>query len=135
MRLDPADPRPLYQVVADDLRRAITSGTYQPGDKLPSGRDLAREYAIAPMTVTSALSILRDEGLVAPRQGRGVYVLSPGSTPRVTGPDSERLARLETEVDVLSRRVRALEEKVSTPSRGAARGDRAGMPGRDRRRT
>lgn len=135
MRLDPADPRPLYQVVADDLRRAITGGTYRPGDKLPSGRELAREYAIAPMTVASALSVLRDEGLIASRQGRGVYVLDPGGRPRAASPDDLRLAGLEAGLAALSRRVSALEENASSPRPGAGTASKAGTSRRDRQRT
>ena len=48
--------------VADELRAAIGSGRYAPGERLPSHRDLAREYGVALMTMQRALGALADEG-------------------------------------------------------------------------
>lgn len=72
--LDPNDPRPPYQQVANALRAAILTRTITPGEKLPSGADLAKRYGVARMTVQQAIRILRDEGLVVSRQGSGVFV-------------------------------------------------------------
>lgn len=72
--LDPDDPRPPYQQVASALRAAILTRKFQPGDKLPSGPELARRFNVARMTVQQAIRLLRDEGLVVSRQGSGVFV-------------------------------------------------------------
>ena len=72
--LDPDDPRPPYQQVANSLRAAILTKTLKPGDKLASQGELARRYEVARATVQQALRILRDEGLVVSRQGSGVFV-------------------------------------------------------------
>jgi DNA-binding GntR family transcriptional regulator len=112
MRLDPTDLRPVYRQVADQLRQAITSGTYAPGDKLPSARALAREFGIAPNTAASAVDQLRGEGLIASWQGRGVYVLEPGQRP-AAGPSPQRLADLEADVSDLRREVAALRDQVT----------------------
>jgi GntR family transcriptional regulator len=82
------DPRPPYLQVAEDLRASIAAGDFQPGEKLPSGRDLARRYGVALMTMQRALGLLRDEGLVASYQGRGVFIRSPESEP-ATPPSAE----------------------------------------------
>ncbi|MQA07701.1 MAG: GntR family transcriptional regulator [Pseudonocardiaceae bacterium] len=74
MELDPEDPRPPYQQVANSLRAAILTRTFQPGEKLPSGPELAQRFNVARMTVQHAIRLLRDEGLVISRQGSGVYV-------------------------------------------------------------
>lgn len=74
MELDPNDPSPEFKQVANVLRAAILTGSYQPGDKLPSGPDLAKEFGVARMTVLSAIRVLRDEGLVISRQGSGTFV-------------------------------------------------------------
>src|SRR6266849_6219608 len=76
MSLDPDDSRPPYQQVANALRAAILTGKYAPSEKLPSGHELAKHYAVARMTVQQALRILKDEGLVISRQGSGVFVRS-----------------------------------------------------------
>lgn len=72
--LDPNDPRPPYQQVANALRASILTKTLKPGDKLPSGADLGKRYGVARMTVQQAIRLLRDEGLVVSRQGSGVFV-------------------------------------------------------------
>jgi DNA-binding transcriptional regulator YhcF (GntR family) len=74
--LDPDDPRPPYKQVAGDLRAAIVSRRLAPGDRLPSGAELARRYGVARMTVQQAIRVLRDESLVVTRQGSGVFVRS-----------------------------------------------------------
>src|SRR5215469_11906510 len=74
MALDPDDPRPPYQQVANALRAAILTRKLAPGEKLPSGNELARRYGVARMTVQQAIRLLRDEGLIVSRQGSGVYV-------------------------------------------------------------
>jgi DNA-binding transcriptional regulator YhcF (GntR family) len=74
MELDPDDPRPPYQQVANALRAAILTRKFQPGDKLPSGPELAERFKVARMTVQQAIRLLREEGLVVSRQGSGVFV-------------------------------------------------------------
>jgi Bacterial regulatory proteins, gntR family len=46
----------------------------RPGEKLPSGNELAQRYGVARMTTQQAMHILRDEGLIVSRQGSGVFV-------------------------------------------------------------
>jgi len=74
MALDPDDPRPPYQQVANAVRAAILTRKFQPGEKLPSQGELASRYGVARMTVQQSLRILRDEGLIVSRQGSGVFV-------------------------------------------------------------
>lgn len=90
MELDPDDPRPPYQQVANALRAAILTRTFQPGDKLPSGPDLARRYGVARMTIQQAIRLLREEGLVVSRQGSGVYVRERTERPVGLRPHLER---------------------------------------------
>ncbi|ANW18111.1 GntR family transcriptional regulator [Streptomyces clavuligerus] len=76
MSLDPDDPRPPYQQVSSALRAAILTRKegFTPGDKLPSGPELARRYGVARGTVDKALDLLRGEGLIVTRQGSGSFV-------------------------------------------------------------
>ncbi|GAA4328321.1 DNA-binding transcriptional regulator YhcF (GntR family) [Actinomadura luteofluorescens] len=76
MSLDPDDPRPPYQQVSSSLRAAILTKKegFAPGDKLPSGPELARRYTVARGTVDKALELLRSEGLIITRQGSGSFV-------------------------------------------------------------
>lgn len=65
---------PPSQQVADILRARITSGVYEPGTLLPSIVRLSQEFEVATRTVQKALTILKDEGLIASHPGYGTYV-------------------------------------------------------------
>jgi DNA-binding FadR family transcriptional regulator len=56
------------------LRRAIETGTYREGDRLPAERDLAATFDAARSTVRRALDQLEKAGLVSRRLGSGTYV-------------------------------------------------------------
>jgi len=72
--IDRADPTPLHDQVAAQIRRAITDGEAEPGERLPPARDLAAVMAVNTNTVLRALRALRDEGLLEFRRGLGVRV-------------------------------------------------------------
>lgn len=76
MTIDPSDPQPAYQQVADHLRAAISRGEISPGEKLPSVRTLATQYAVTPVTISRAVDLLKAEGLVDTRLGTGLFVRS-----------------------------------------------------------
>lgn len=65
---------PIFQQIADKLRRAIVEGRLQPGEVLPSSAELRRHFGIATMTAREALVRLRNEGHVSSEQGRGFFV-------------------------------------------------------------
>jgi GntR family transcriptional regulator len=74
MTIDRTDPRPPFRQIADDLRDAIYSQRFRPGDRLPSARELVDRYGTAHATVRQAIAVLISDGLVLPEQGRGVFV-------------------------------------------------------------
>jgi DNA-binding transcriptional regulator YhcF (GntR family) len=90
MKLDPDDPRPPFQQVANALRAAILTKKFNPGDQLPSGNDLARTYGVSRATVQDALRVLRGEGLIVSRQGSGVFVRERAERPVALRPHIER---------------------------------------------
>jgi len=63
--------------VAAAIRHRITSGALGPGDRVPSTRQLVRDFGVAMATATRALALLRDEGLVVSRPGSGTVVRAP----------------------------------------------------------
>lgn len=65
---------PRYLRIQRDLKRRIESGALPPGSGLPSQRQLSREYRVTLMTLRHALELLRQEGLIVTRQGRGTRV-------------------------------------------------------------
>jgi GntR family transcriptional regulator len=64
----------LHEQVAAEIRRAIADGEAAPGDRLPPARDMAAVLGVNRNTVLRALRVLRDEGLLDFRRGRGVTV-------------------------------------------------------------
>jgi DNA-binding GntR family transcriptional regulator len=98
------DPRAPSVQIADDLRSRIEDGEFAPGAKLPSIRELASQYGVAPMTAQGALQRLREE-LRVYSSGRGHFVGEPGSSPSL----AERLREVEEEVRKLRSRIETLE--------------------------
>lgn len=65
---------PKYQRIADELRRDISAGTYEPGDRIPAETDLVERFHVSLPTIRQALGVLRAEGLIESRHGRGTFV-------------------------------------------------------------
>jgi GntR family transcriptional regulator len=74
MRIDRTDPARVFEQVAAEIRRAILDGEAKPGERLPPAKDLAAELGVNTNTVLRSLRLLRDEGLLEFRRGRGVTV-------------------------------------------------------------
>lgn len=87
--IDPTDPRPIYQQIVDEVRRALVVGTLRTDDPLPSVRELAAELRVNPNTVQQAYRELEREGLAYVRRGVGTFVTAPESEQR----ERETLAR------------------------------------------
>ena len=74
VKVSRADPTDLFEQVAGEIRRAIADGEAKPGERLPPAKDLAAVLGVNTNTVLRALRILRDEGLLEFRRGRGISV-------------------------------------------------------------
>jgi GntR family transcriptional regulator len=79
VKVDRAEDVALHDQVAAAIRRAIAEGEAQPGERLPPAKDLAAVLDVNTNTVLRALRILRDEGLLEFRRGRGVSVSGSAS--------------------------------------------------------
>ena len=73
-QIDPNADKPLFEQVAMSVRRAIGSGTLTKGERLPAAREVAEALDINLHTVLRAYQLLRDEGLIELRRGRGAVV-------------------------------------------------------------
>jgi GntR family transcriptional regulator len=74
VKVNKEDPTDLYQQVAAEIRRAIADGEAKPGEHLPPAKDLAAVLGVNTNTVLRSLRLLRDEGLLEFRRGRGITV-------------------------------------------------------------
>ena len=74
VKVNKEDPTDLYQQVAAEIRRAIADGEAKPGEHLSPAKDLAAVLGVNTNTVLRSLRLLRDEGLLEFRRGRGISV-------------------------------------------------------------
>lgn len=70
-KLHQDDPAPVYIQIERRIRMGVADGTLQPGDHLPSVRDLARQLGLSPNTVGRAYADLSREGTIKARAGGG----------------------------------------------------------------
>ncbi|MCX4988452.1 winged helix-turn-helix domain-containing protein [Streptomyces sp. NBC_00568] len=112
---------PTAKEIAAEFREKITGPRpgYDPGDRLPAARKLAKDLGVQLMTVQSAYGQLRDEGLVLTQQGRGTFVrdpsmplgTEPGSSPAFTALAAE-LSSIHDALRLLGERLDRLEHLV-----------------------
>jgi AcrR family transcriptional regulator len=70
-----------YLRIVGELRRRITAGELAVGDRIPSTRQIMRDWGVAMATASKAIGALRDEGLVRPVPGIGTVVIPRVDTP------------------------------------------------------
>lgn len=63
-----------YVQVARDIRSQIDTGKLKPGDKLPSFAQLCDQYGVSNTVIRAAMLVLKAEGRIDGKQGKGVYV-------------------------------------------------------------
>src|SRR6201981_869172 len=68
------DTQPIYRQLRDRVVHMILDGVLKEGDPLPSGRNVAADYRLNPLTVLKAYQELVDEELVEKRRGLGMFV-------------------------------------------------------------
>ena len=68
---------PIYRQIVDQVHALVAGGLLREGDLLPSVRQVARDAAVNPMTVSKAYSRLEAEGVVRRVRGQGMQVLPP----------------------------------------------------------
>ena len=68
--------KPVYLQLVEQIQAEIISGSFKPGDKLPSVRDLATEAMVNPNTMQRAMTELEREGLVYTNRTTGRFITS-----------------------------------------------------------
>ena len=80
-RIDDASDRSIYEQIVAQVTEAVATGGLQPGERLPTVRQLADELDIAPGTVARAYSELEREGVVVTEGARGTRVAKRNGAP------------------------------------------------------
>jgi len=74
IRVDPASSIPLFEQLAAAVRNEVLREAVTVGQRLPAARELGESLDINVHTVLRAYQLLRDEGLIELRRGRGAVV-------------------------------------------------------------
>ena len=78
-RVDAGSGVPIYRQLVQQVRRDVMLGRLQPGDQLPSVKEVVDALSVNPNTVVKAFGELEHQGLVVRRQGVGTFVAAAPS--------------------------------------------------------
>jgi GntR family transcriptional regulator len=92
LRIDLNSPTPAYEQIERGVRAMLVAGDLQPGQQLPTVRELAADLGVHHNTVAEAYRLLALEGWLDLRRGRGAVVLGRRA-PRPTAEAKVRFAR------------------------------------------
>src|SRR4026209_2076371 len=91
LSIDPQDATPIYAQLERALRAAIATGRMQPGDQLPTVRQLAVDLQVNANTIARVYSELERAGVIETRRGVGSFI---SATPAQAHPPKQHERRL-----------------------------------------
>lgn len=94
VRLSGSAGSPIFTQIADHLRQMVATGRLQPGERLPTVRQLAESLAISPGTVVKAYRQLERDGVIQSRRGGGTAVVGKASDPQLLTLRQTRLSNM-----------------------------------------
>lgn len=77
LEIDSTAEVPIYQQLYDQIVLGIATGHLQPGEQLPSVRQLAAELGINAMTISKAYNFLKEQGYLVTDRRKGTTVSLP----------------------------------------------------------
>ena len=100
----PDGPIPIFQQIVSQIIYLVASGAVDPGDAIPSVRELGEQLTVNPNTVARAYQILTERGILQVKRGLGMEVTA----------EAPEICRAERQ-DILRKRIReALREAVAS---------------------
>jgi len=96
--IDPQDATPIYAQLERALRASIATGRLQPGDQLPTVRQLAVELRVNANTVARVYAQLEQAGVIETRRGVGSFISSTTDEARPPREHERRLRAFVTRV-------------------------------------
>ena len=92
--LDMRSEAPIYVQIVEQVRQRVATGELQPGDQLPTVRQMATDLRVNFNTVARAYRLLDEAGLISTQQGRGTYIWEPPSEETTLKLRNQSLAEL-----------------------------------------
>jgi GntR family transcriptional regulator len=74
IKLNFRSSEPIYLQIMEQVRELVATGELNPGDQLPTVRQLATDLRVNFNTVARAYRLLDEAGLISTQQGRGTYI-------------------------------------------------------------
>ncbi len=102
--VDPHSGIPIYRQIVEQIRFHVASGLLRPGEEVPSTRTLSARLGVNPMTISKALTLLEEDGVLERRPGR------PHVVPDRSGESAraDRLGQLEQALRPVATKARQL---------------------------
>ena len=110
IRITNSDGVPIYRQIANQVKYLVATGRLTAGEQLPPMRALAEQLVVNPNTVARAYRELETVGVIASRQGSGVFVAANGSPLALR----ERHKVLQERIDMLLAEASNLDIDVTT---------------------
>ena len=77
LRIETTSRLPIYRQIVAQIQEGVARGLLEPGEELPSVRELSRSLVVNPNTIAKAYTELEREGTLNTRPGLGVFVAAP----------------------------------------------------------
>lgn len=72
--IDVTSSTPIYAQIVDGVKEGVLKGIFEPGEKLPSVREMAKMMTLNPNTVQKAYKELERQKVVVKARGRGTFI-------------------------------------------------------------
>ncbi|NLO20767.1 MAG: GntR family transcriptional regulator [Syntrophomonadaceae bacterium] len=89
LNIDTRSSIPVYQQIVDGIKSAAAKRIYNPGDRIPTVREMASQLTINPNTIAKAYQKLEQEGVIVTMRSRGTFIAE-----RQNHPDKQRAKKL-----------------------------------------
>jgi GntR family transcriptional regulator len=72
--INPRSSTPIYQQLVDGVKELVARGILEPGERMPTVREMAAELSLNPNTIAKAYQRLEQEGIIETMRSRGTFV-------------------------------------------------------------
>jgi GntR family transcriptional regulator len=113
IHIDKNSSRAYYEQLVLGIKEDILHGILQPGDKIPSVREMAKQLLMNPNTISKAYKVLETEKVLVTGKGKGTFVRGIEETPR----DEIRVQELKdtlNELVIEARHLQITQEELLT---------------------